>query len=215
MNPSVIAAGARTPIGKFGGGFKDLPAVDLGAVAIRAALSRSGVPPERVDYVIMGQVIQAGAGQITARQAAIKAGVPIEVPALTINKVCVSGLNAIALADQLIRAGEIEVAVAGGMESMSLAPYLVPKARFGARMGNVEMVDSMVHDGLWSTFLEQHMGESSDDVNRELEIGRDEQDAWAARSHERAAKAWESGAMTQEVVAVELNGRRGSATVVD
>src|SRR5205823_1710195 len=136
MTASVIVAGARTPIGKFAGGFKDLAAVDLGAVAIREALSRAGVPPERVDYVIMGQVLQAGAGQITARQAAIKAGVPKEVPAITINKVCLSGLNAIALADQLIRAGEIEVAVAGGMESMLLAPYLIPAARFGQRMGN-------------------------------------------------------------------------------
>src|SRR4029077_2951957 len=189
--------------------------VSLGAHAIRAALARSGVAPGEVDYVIMGQVLQAGAGQITARQAAIEAGIPQEVPALTINKVCLSGLNAIALADQLIRAGEVEVVVAGGMESMSEAPYLVPKARFGARMGNAEMVDSMVHDGLWSTFLKEHMGASSDDVNRELEIGRDEQDAWAARSHERAGKAWESGAMAEEVVAVELNGRRGAVTVVD
>src|SRR5205085_3541208 len=142
MTPSVIVAGARTPIGKFGGGFKDLAAVDLGAVAIREALSRSGVPAERVDYVIMGQVLQAGAGQITARQAAIKAGVPKEVPSITINKVCLSGLNAIALADQLIRAGEIEVAVAGGMESMTNAPYLLPDARFGSRLGNSRIVDS-------------------------------------------------------------------------
>src|SRR5437764_2935826 len=180
MNPSVIAAGARTPIGKFGGGFKDLPAVDLGAVAIREALSRSGVPAERVDYVIMGQVLQAGAGQITARQAAIKAGVPKEVPAITINKVCLSGLNAIALADQLIRAGEIEVAVAGGMESMTRAPYLLPDARFGSRLGNSRIIDSMVYDGLWSTFTEEHMGESSDAINQELEIGREEQDEWSA-----------------------------------
>jgi acetyl-CoA C-acetyltransferase len=134
---------------------------------------------------------------------------------LTINKVCLSGLNAIALADQLIRAGEVEVVVAGGMESMSEAPYLVPKARFGARMGNVEMVDSMVHDGLWSTFLKQHMGESSDDVNRELEIGREEQDEWAARSHVRAHQAWESGVMADEVVPVELKDKRGSSTVID
>src|ERR1700694_5330856 len=141
----------------------------------------------------MGQVLQAGAGQITARQAAIEAGIPQEVPAITINKVCLSGINAIALADQLIRAGEVEVVVAGGMESMSEAPYLVPKARFGARMGNSEMVDSMVHDGLWSTFTGQHMGESSDEVNRELEIGRDEQDEWAARSHQRAAAALQAG----------------------
>src|SRR5947207_4510280 len=202
MNPSVIAAGARTPIGKFGGGFKDLPAVDLGAVAIREALSRAGVPPERVDYVIMGQVLQAGAGQITARQAAIKAGVPKEVPAITINKVCLSGLNAIALADQLIRAGEIEVAVAGGMESMTQAPYLIPDARFGARMGNSKIIDSMIYDGLWSTFTDKHMGESADEVNAELQISREDQDAWAARSHQRAAEAWESRRMAEEVVPV-------------
>src|SRR5713226_1457067 len=206
---SMIVAGARTPIGKFGGAFKDVPAVSLGARAIRAALDRAGVSGKDVDYVIMGQVLQAGAGQITARQAAIEAGVPQEVPALTINKVCLSGLNAIALADQLIRAGEVEVVVAGGMESMSEAPYLVPKARFGARMGNAEMIDSMVHDGLWSTFLKQHMGESSDDVNRELEIGREEQDEWAARSHQRAQRAWESGAMADEVVLVALPQKRG------
>src|SRR2546430_3953614 len=148
----------------------------------------------------MGEVRQAGAGQITARQAAILAGVPREVPALTINKVCLSGLNAIALADQMIRAGEVETVVAGGMESMTQAPYLVPKARFGARMGNAELVDSMVHDGLWSTFSNQHMGESSDEVNRELEIGRDEQDEWAARSHQRAAAALQAGRLAEETV---------------
>ena len=213
--PSVIVAGARTPFGKFGGAFKDVPAVTLGGHAIRAALERSGVAAGQVDYVIMGQVLQAGAGQITARQAAIEAGIPQEVPAITINKVCLSGLNAIALADQLIRAGEVEVVVAGGMESMSEAPYLVPKARFGARMGNTEMVDSMVHDGLWSTFLKEHMGASSDDVNRELEISREDQDAWAARSHQRAQRAWESGAMAAEVVTVAIPQRRGEAVKVE
>ena len=213
--PSVIVAGARTPFGKFGGAFKDVPAVMLGGHAIRAALERSGVAAGQVDYVIMGQVLQAGAGQITARQAAIEAGIPQEVPAITINKVCLSGLNAIALADQLIRAGEVEVVVAGGMESMSEAPYLVPKARFGARMGNTEMVDSMVHDGLWSTFLKEHMGESSDDVNRELEISREDQDSWAARSHQRAQRAWESGAMAAEVVTVAIPQRRGEAVKVE
>ena len=211
----MIVAGARTPFGKFGGAFKDVAAVTLGAHAIRSALERSRVAPDQVDYVIMGQVLQAGAGQITARQAAIEAGIPQEVPAITINKVCLSGLNAIALADQLIRAGEVEVVVAGGMESMSEAPYLVPKARFGARMGNTEMIDSMVHDGLWSTFLKEHMGASSDDVNRELEIGREEQDAWAARSHERAQRAWESGSMKDEVAAVSVPQRRGDAVRVE
>src|SRR5437879_9343303 len=206
---SMILAGARTPIAKFGGAFKEVPAVSLGAHAIRAALERAGVEGKDVDYVIMGQVLQAGAGQITARQAAIEAGIPQEVPALTINKVCLSGLNAIALADQLIRAGEVEVVVAGGMESMSEAPYLFPKARFGARMGNTEIVDSMVHDGLWSTFLEQHMGESSDEVNAELEISREDQDAWAARSHQRAERAWASGVLSEEVVPVEVRQQRG------
>ena len=203
----MLVAGARTPIGKFGGGLAGLPAVTLGGEAIKAALERAQVPASEVDYVIMGQVLQAGAGQITARQAAVAAGIPIEVPALTINKVCLSGLNAIALADQLIRAGEVEVVVAGGMESMSQAPYLVPKARFGVRMGNAEMVDSMVHDGLWSTFLEAHMGESSDDVNHELEISREEQDAWAARSQQRAEAAWEAGRLAEETVPVIEVGR--------
>jgi acetyl-CoA C-acetyltransferase len=206
---SVIVAGARTPFGKFGSAFKDVPAKSLGAHAIRAALERSGVKGSEVDYVIMGQVLQAGAGQITARQAAIEAGIPQEVPAITINKVCLSGLNAIALADQLIRAGEVEVVVAGGMESMSEAPYLFPKARFGARMGNTEMVDSMIHDGLWSTFLEQHMGESSDEVNKELEISREEQDAWAARSHQRAAKAWANGLKDEVVPVLKLEKDEG------
>src|SRR5579864_93879 len=212
---SVIVAGARTPIGKFGGAFKDVPAVTLGGSAIKAALERSGVEGKDVDYVIMGQVLQAGAGQITARQAAIEAGIPQEVPAITINKVCLSGLNAIALADQLIRAGEVEVVVAGGMESMSEAPYLFPKARFGARMGNSPMVDSMIHDGLWSTFTEQHMGESSDEVNAELEISREDQDAWAARSHQRAERAWQDGAFADEVVPVTVAQGRGAQVVVE
>ena len=212
---SVIVAGARTPIGKFGGAFKDVPAVDLGGRAIRAALERSNVKGEDVDYVIMGQVLQAGAGQITARQAAIEGGIPQEVPAITINKVCLSGLNAIALADQLIRAGEVEVVVAGGMESMSEAPYVVPKARFGARMGNTEMIDSMVHDGLWSTFTKQHMGASSDEVNKELEIAREDQDEWSVRSHKRAQHGWDSGALAEEAVPVSLAQRRGDPISVE
>jgi acetyl-CoA C-acetyltransferase len=212
--PSVIVDGARTPIGKFGGGLRDVSAVTLGGHAIRAALRRSRVEPDQVDYVIMGQVIQAGAGQITARQAAILGGIPKEVPAITINKVCLSGLNAIALADQLIRAGEVSVVVAGGMESMSGAPYLLPSARWGTRMGNAEIVDAMVHDGLWSTFTEQHMGDSSDEVNRDLGIGREEQDAWAARSHQRAAAAWEEGRLAEEVVPVEIPQRKGDPVVV-
>src|SRR5437016_4764730 len=215
MTSSVIVDGARTPIGRFGGGFKDVPSVKLGGHAIRAALERSGVSGDQIDYVIMGQVLQAGAGQITARQAAIDAGIPKEVPAITINKVCLSGLNAIALADQLIRAGEIEAAVAGGMESMSQAPYLVPSARFGQRMGNTKLVDLMIYDGLWSTFTDQHMGESSDEVNDELKISREDQDAWAARSHRRAAAGWETGALTEEVTPVEFPQRKGDPLVVE
>jgi acetyl-CoA C-acetyltransferase len=212
---TVIVAGARTPIGKFGGALGELKAVELGAVTIREALARAGVQGAEVDYVIMGQVLQAGAGQITARQAAVAAGLPQEVPAVTINKVCLSGLNAIALADQMIRAGEVGTVVAGGMESMTQAPYLVPKARFGARMGNAELVDAMVHDGLWSTFTGRTMGESSDEVNRELEIGRDEQDAWAARSHQRASDAWRSGRLAGETIAVSVPQRLGDPIPVD
>ena len=211
---SVIVAGARTPVGKFGGGLRDLQAVELGALAVQAALERAGIAGEQVDYVILGQVLQAGTGQITARQAAIKGGVPKQVPAITINKVCLSGLNAIAMADQMIRAGELETVVAGGMESMTQAPYLLPKARFGARMGNAEMVDSMVHDGLWSSFTGQHMGESSDDANRELRISREEQDEWAARSHQRALAAWESGRLAEESIVVQVPQRRGDPVAV-
>jgi acetyl-CoA C-acetyltransferase len=211
---TVIVAGARTPIGKFGGALRDFQAVELGGLAVQAALKRAGIGGDQVDYVILGQVLQAGAGQITARQAAIRAGIPTQVPAITINKVCLSGLNAIAMADQMIRAGELDTVVAGGMESMTQAPYLLPKARFGAHMGNAEMVDSMIHDGLWSTFTGQHMGESSDDVNRELEIGREEQDEWAARSHRRAEEAWESGRLAEESIEVPVPQRRGDPVLV-
>ncbi|HEX9234797.1 MAG TPA: acetyl-CoA C-acetyltransferase, partial [Actinomycetota bacterium] len=214
MTTSVIVDGARTPIGRFGGGFKDLPAVKLGAAAIAEAVKRAGVAPDQIDYVIMGQVLQAGAGQITARQAAVEAGIPKEVPGITINKVCLSSLNAVALADQLIRAGEVEVVVAGGMESMSTAPYVLPSARWGARMGNTELIDIMIYDGLWSTFTDKHMGDSSDDVNRELGIGREEQDAWSARSHRRANEGWESGRLAEETVAVEIPQRKGDPVVV-
>jgi acetyl-CoA C-acetyltransferase len=213
VTSSVIVAGARTPIGRFQGGLAPLAAVELGAIAIREALGRAGVAGDQVDYVLMGHVIQAGTGQITARQAAIAAGVPKEVPAITINKVCLSGSSAIALADQLIRAGDLDVAVAGGMESMSRAPYVLPRARDGARLGDAELVDSMIHDGLWSTFTRQHMGESSDEVNRELGVTRAAQDAWAARSHRRAHEAWEAGRLSEEVVPVEVP-RRGDPKVV-
>ncbi|HZD78524.1 MAG TPA: acetyl-CoA C-acetyltransferase [Actinomycetota bacterium] len=215
MPTSVIVAGARTPIGKHRKALAALSGVELGTVAIREALSRAGVPPQRVEYVIMGQVLRAGTGQITARQAAVAAGVPKEIPALNIDKVCLSGIDAIALADALIRAGELDLVVAGGMESMSQAPYLAPAAREGQRLGHTSFVDSMVRDGLWSTFLKQVMGESSDQLNDDLGITREEQDAWAARSHRRAHEAWESGAMSEEVVPVEVPQRKGPPLVVD
>ncbi|MEO8292586.1 MAG: acetyl-CoA C-acyltransferase [Actinomycetota bacterium] len=215
MTRSVIVAGARTPIGRFRGALAGFSAMDLGGIAIAEALARARVASERVDYVIMGHVLQAGQGQITARQAAIAGGVPKEVPAITLNKVCLSGMSAVALADQMIRAGEIDIAVAGGMESMTNAPYLLPTARDGSRLGDAQLVDSMIHDGLWSSFTEQHMGEGTDAVSAELGITRAEQDAWAARSHARAHAAWESGALAEEVVAVEVPQRGGASVVVD
>ena len=213
MARSVIVGAVRTPVGRFGSALRSRSAVQLGAVAIAGALARARVSPGEVDYVLMGQVLQAGTGQITARQAAIGAGIPVEVPAITLNKVCLSSLTAVALADQLIRAGELEVAVAGGMESMTNAPYVAPGARWGARMGPSELVDTMIHDGLWSTFTGQHMGESSDRVNDVLGLSRPDQDAWAARSHERAAGAWASGRFAAEVVAVEVPAPGGTTVV--
>jgi acetyl-CoA C-acetyltransferase len=214
MTSSVILDGARTPIGKFRGGLSSLTGAELGAVAIREALARSGVGPELVDYVIMGQVLRGGTGQTTARQAAIAAGIPKETPALNVDKVCLSGIDAIALADQLIRAGEVETVVAGGMESMTNAPYLLPAGREGTRLGHAEVVDSMTHDGLWSTFTRMTMGEASDGVNAELGISRAVQDAWSARSHERAEAAWDSAAFAEEVLPVEVPQRRGDPVVV-
>jgi len=209
MTTSVIVAGARTPIGRFNGALAGLRAVDLGAIAIREALARADVAPDAVEYTIMGHVLQAGQGQITARQAAIAAGIPIETPAITINKVCLSGTSAVAMADQMIRAGELDVAVAGGMESMTNAPFALPKARGGARLGHSPMLDTMIHDGLWCAFDDRHMGEGTDAINAELGIGREDQDAWAARSHTRADDAWEAGRLADEVVAVEVPQRRG------
>jgi acetyl-CoA C-acetyltransferase len=211
----VIVAGARTPIGRFRGGLASLRAVELGSIAVREALHRADVPPEQVDYVIMGHVLQAGQGQITARQAAIGAGIPIHVPALTVNKVCLSGTSAIAIADQMIRAGELDIAVAGGMESMSNAPYLVPRAREGLRLGNSEMLDALIHDGLWCAFDDRHMGEGTDAINAELGITREDQDAWAVRSHLRAHEAWEAGRLPEEVVPVEVPQRKGDPVRVD
>jgi acetyl-CoA C-acetyltransferase len=214
MRRSVIVAAVRTPVGKYGSALRNCSAVDLGAVAIREAVGRAGIPPTEIDWVVMGQVLQAGAGQITARQAAIAAGLPQEVPAITINNVCLSSLTAVALADQLVRSGELDTVVAGGMESMTNAPYLLPKARWGARMGDGAMVDAMIHDGLWSTFTGQHMGESSDEVNGTLHVTREEQDAWAARSHQRAAAARESGRFADEIVGVHVDGSETDSAVV-
>ena len=212
---SVIVAGARTPIGRFRAGFAPLRAVDLGAAAIRAAITRAGVDPAQVEYTIMGHVLQAGQGQITARQAAIAAGIPKERPALTVNKVCLSGMSAIAIADQMIRAGELDLVVAGGMESMTNAPYVLPTAREGSRLGDAPMLDSMIHDGLWCAFDDRHMGEGTDAINAELGVTREAQDAWAARSHVRAEQGWASGALADEVVPVEVPQRKGDPVAVE
>jgi acetyl-CoA C-acetyltransferase len=209
MAGSVIVAGARTPMGRLLGGLKDFSASDLGGVAIKGALAKAGVAPEQVEYVIMGQVLQAGAGQIPARQAAVKGGIPMSVPALTINKVCLSGIDAIALADQLIRAGEFDVVVAGGMESMTQAPHFLPKSREGVKFGDVKLVDSMSYDGLWDVFTTQAMGALTEACNAELGISREDQDAFSARSHQRAAEAWKNGLFDDEVVPVEIPQRKG------
>ncbi|MFG1702916.1 acetyl-CoA C-acetyltransferase [Nonomuraea sp. M3C6] len=214
MSSSVIVAGARTPIGKLLGALSGLPAVELGGMAIKAALDRAGVAPEAVEYVIMGQVLQAGAGQIPSRQAAVKAGIPMTVPSVTINKVCLSGLDAIALADQLIRAGEFDIVVAGGMESMTNAPHLLPGLRKGVKYGGAEVVDSMAHDGLFCAFDQCAMGESTERYNARLGIGREEQDSLSARSHQLAAAAVKNGVFEEEIVPVEIPQRRGEPVVV-
>ncbi|MCW2599856.1 MAG: acetyl-CoA acetyltransferase [Frankiales bacterium] len=212
---SVIVAGARTPIGKLSGALKDFTAMDLGGIAIKAALDKAGVRGDQVDYVVMGHVLQAGQGQITARQAAVKGGIPMNVPALTINKVCLSGLDAIALADQLIRAGEVEIVVAGGMESMTNAPYLLPKARQGYRYGNAEILDATFHDGLFDAFDKVPMGEGTErhQVNFAPQT-REEQDEFAARSHELAAAAIKDGRFADEIVSVEIPQRKGDPVVI-
>jgi acetyl-CoA C-acetyltransferase len=202
MSRSVIVSAVRTPFGRLGGGLKDYAAAELGAIAIRAGLERIGLEGREVEYVIMGQVLQAGAGQAPARQAAVSAGLPIEVPADTINKVCASSIRAIEIADSMIRAGDVEVVVTGGMESMSNAPYGLPRARWGYKMGDATLVDLMIWDGLRSTFDESHMVEQAARVNRELGISREEQDGWALRSHERAARAQDDGFFDDEIVAV-------------
>jgi acetyl-CoA C-acetyltransferase len=202
MTRTVIVSAVRTPFGKLGGGLARYPATELGAIAIRAALDRVGLEGSEVDYVIMGQVLQAGAGQAPARQAAIAAHLPVEVPADTINKVCASSIRAVEIADSMIRAGDVDVVVTGGMESMSNAPYALPKGRFGYRMGDGTIVDLMIHDGLRSTFDELHMVEQAARIARELGISREEQDGWALRSHERAARAQDEGFFAEEIVRV-------------
>jgi acetyl-CoA C-acetyltransferase len=199
---SVIVAAVRTPFGRLGGGLAAHSATELGAIAIRAALERVALDPGEVEYVVMGQVLQAGVGQAPARQAAVAAGIPKEVPADTINKVCASSVRAIELADLMIRSGEHELVVTGGMESMSNAPYLLPKARFGYRLGNGEVVDHVVFDGLTSSFDGMHMIQQASMVSRELEISREEQDEWAYRSHQRAAAAQDDGRFADEIVPV-------------
>jgi len=215
VNDVVIVSYARTPIGRFQGGLASLTAMDLGGIAIKAALERAGVSGDQVDQVFMGHVLQAGQGQITSRQAAIKGGVAMRVPAVTINKVCLSGMTAIQLARQQIQLGEADVVIAGGMESMSNAPYVLPKARTGYRMGNGVLLDSLIHDGLWCAFDNCHMGEGSDAKNTEYAISRQEQDEWSAQSHERAVTAWKDGKFAGEVVPVEIPQRKGDPVVVD
>jgi acetyl-CoA C-acetyltransferase len=202
MTRTVIVAAVRTPFGKLGGGLKGYAATELGAVAIRAAFERAGVDGGEVDYVILGQVLQGGAGQAPARQAAVGAGIPVEVPADTINKVCASSIRAVEIADSMIRAGDAELIVTGGMESMSNAPYILAQARFGYRLGDGSLIDLMTHDGLISSFDGRHMVEQASFVSRELGISREEQDRWALRSHERAAAAQDAGRFDDEIVAV-------------
>ena len=207
---SVIVAGARTPMGRLLGSLKGFSGADLGGFAIKGALEKAGVSPEQVDYVIMGQVLQAGAGQIPARQAAVKAGIPMTVPALTINKVCLSGINAIAMADQMIRAGEYHIVVAGGQESMTNAPHLLEKSREGYKYGDVTVRDHMAFDGLWDAFTDQAMGLLTEDANTgELAFTREQQDEFSARSHQLAAKAWKDGLFDDEVVPVSIPQRKG------
>lgn len=212
--PSVIIAGARTPMGRLLGSLKGFTGAELGGIAIRGALEKSGVSATDVDYVIMGQVLQAGAGQISARQAAVKAGIGMDVPALTINKVCLSGLDAIALADQLIRAGEADCIVAGGMESMTNAPHLLMGSREGVKFGEWKLLDSMAFDGLTCAFDQCAMGEATDNYNSRYDMTREAQDAFAALSHTRAGKAQASGIFDEEIVSVEIPQRKGDPIVV-
>jgi len=213
MPKTVILSAARTPIGKLGGGLASLEATELGASAIQAALERADVAPEQVNHVIMGQVLQAGAGQIPSRQAQIKAGIPREVSSETINKVCASGIRAAGLLDAAIRAGDVEVGVGGGMESMSNAPYMLKEARFGFRMGDGKAIDAMISDGLTNPFSGKHMAQEASEVASELELTRPDMDRWALRSHELAIKATDEGRLPEEIVPVTVKGRKGDTVV--
>jgi acetyl-CoA C-acetyltransferase len=214
MAGSVILAGARTPIGKMSGAFAGLAATDLGGIAIKAALERAGLSPDQVDYVFMGQVLQAGAGQITARQAAANAGIPMSVPATTINKVCLSGINTVYLADQMIQSGDAEIVVAGGMESMTNSPYLLPGARAGFRLGDQTVVDSLMYDGLFCAFDQCAMGAGTEKYAASAGLERQPQDELAAQSHERAAAAQKDGLFENEITPVEIPQRKGDPVVV-
>src|SRR5215204_1718165 len=213
MPKTVILGAARTPFGKMGGALASLDATDLGGNAIAAALERAEVAPEQVQHVVFGQVLQAGQGQIPSRQAQIKAGIPKEVSSETVNKVCASGLRSAGIVDQAIRAGDLDVAVAGGMESMSNAPYLLKQARFGYRMGDAKALDGMVHDGLTNPFTGKHMGEEADDVGEELEITRADMDRFALRSHELAVEATDAGRLPEEIVPVTIASKKSETTV--
>jgi acetyl-CoA C-acetyltransferase len=215
MEQAVIVSAVRTPVGSFGGYFKDMGAPELGSHAIRAALERAQVAPEDVEEVVLGCVLQAGLGQNPARQAALLAGLPVEVPATTINMLCGSGLKSVTLASQMIRAGDADVVLAGGMENMSRAPYLVTTNRFGARMGDVQMIDSMTHDGLTDAFEHVHMGITAENVADEYSISREEQDEFAALSQQRAERAIEAGVFKEEIVPIEIPQKRGEPRVVD
>ncbi len=213
MPSTVILSSARTPIGKLGGGLSSLDATALGGVAIAAALERAEVAPEQVEHVVMGQVLQAGQGQIPSRQAQVKAGIPKEVSSETINKVCASGIRSVGILDAAIRAGDVEVAVAGGMESMSRAPYLLADARFGMRMGDGKALDAMIHDGLTNPFSGKHMAQEASEVAQELELTRADMDRWALRSHQLAIKATDEGRMAEEIVPVTIASKRGEQVV--
>jgi acetyl-CoA C-acetyltransferase len=213
MPKTVILSAARTPIGKMGGGLSSLQATELGGIAMQAALERAQVEPEQIQHVVMGHVLQAGQGQITSRQAQINAGIPKEVSSETINKVCASGLRSCVIIDQAVRAGDVDLALAGGMESMSGAPYLLPGARFGFRMGDVKALDAMVHDGLTNPFSGKQMFVEATAVGDELEITRADLDRWALRSHELALKATDEGRLPEEIVAVTIKGRKGDTVV--